>query len=171
MPTSRELRGGRARLGDASGVTLIELVISISIVAIAVTGTLLSISRSVRSSADPLIVHQALAVGEAYLEEVLLKEYYDPNLGAGGGVCPMSEASRDLYDNLCDYDGLADAGARDQNNVAVVGLEGYNVAIAVEETTATLGALTGDPDVVRVDVTVSNGNVVNLTLSGYRTNY
>lgn len=159
------------RLCDTGGVTLIELVISISIVAVAVTGTLLSINRTVRSSADPMIVRQALAIGEAYIEEILLKGYYDPDLGAAGGVCPVAEASRDLYDNICDYDGLSDAGARDQNNNAVAGLASYQVDVAVESATATLGALVGDPAVVRVDVTVASGAEVNLTLSGYRANY
>ena len=68
-------------------LTLIDLIISITIVGIAVTGTLLSINRSVRSSADPLIAQQALIVAGAYLEEILLNDYYDPDLGALGGVC------------------------------------------------------------------------------------
>ena len=88
-------RSPAARLREASGVTLIELVISITIVGIAVTGTLLSINRSVRSSADPLVVQQALVVAGAYLEEILVNDYYDPDLGAVGGVCPATEASRD----------------------------------------------------------------------------
>ncbi len=159
------------RLRDTGGVTLIELIISISIVAVAVTGTLLSINRTVRSSADPMVVRQALSIGEAYLEEILLKGYYDPDLGAAGGVCPAVEASRDLYDNICDYDLHSDAGARDQDNNAIAGLTSYQIDVAVETVTATLGALVGDPAVVRVDVTVASGAEVNFTLSGYRTNY
>ena len=164
-------RGWAAQLCDTAGVTLIELVISISIVAIAATGTLLSINRTVRSSADPMIVKQALAVAEAYLEEVLLRDYYDPDLGAIGGICPANEASRDLYDNLCDYDLLDDSGARDQDGNAIAGLGDYRVRITVEDTGATLGALAGSAQVVRVDVRVTNSPVVDITLSGYRTNY
>ena len=159
------------RLRDTGGVTLIELVIAISIVAVTVTGTLLSINRTVRGSADPMVVRQALSIGEAYLEEILLRGYYDPDLGAAGGVCPAVEASRDLYDNICDYDGLSDAGARDQDNNAIAGLASYQVDVAVETATATLGALVGDPAVLRVDVTVASGAEVNFTLSGYRANY
>ena len=159
------------RLRDTGGVTLIELVIAISIVAVTVTGTLLSINRTVRSSADPMVVRQALSIGEAYLEEILLRGYYDPDLGAAGGVCPAVEASRDLYDNICDYDGLSDAGARDQDNNAIAGLASYQVDVAVETATATLGALVGDPAVLRVDVTVASGAEANFTLSGYRANY
>ena len=114
-------RNFAARLRETSGVTLIELIIAITIVGIAVTGTLLSINKSVRSSADPLVVQQGLIVAEAYLEEILLNDYYDPDLGAVGGVCPAKEASRDLYDNVCDYDSLTDVGARDQDNFAIPG--------------------------------------------------
>ncbi|MEE9280444.1 MAG: type II secretion system protein [Myxococcota bacterium] len=179
MPTSPEPRrrgacGARswaAQLRDAAGATLIELVISIVIVAIAVTGTLLSINRTVRSSADPMIVKQALAVAEAYLEEVLLRDYYDPDLGAVGGICPLAEASRDLYDNICDYDLLDDSGARDQDGNAIAGLGSYRVRISVDAAGAALGGLAGSAQVVRVDVRVTNVGVVDITLSGYRTNY
>lgn len=179
MPTSPErgrsiwtwLRRARARARDRSGVTLVELVLSIVIIGVTVTGTLLAINRTVRSSADPMIVKQALAIGEAYLEEILLKDYYDPEQGAGAGICPAVEASRDLYDNLCDYDTLDDSGARDHEDNAIAGLEGYRVRVSVETAAATLGALTGDTEVVRVDVRVTHSDVVDLTLSGYRTNF
>lgn len=166
MPTSPE------RLRDTSGVTLVELVLSIVIISVTVTGTFLAINRTVRSSADPMIVKQALAIGEAYLEEILLKDYYDPDLGAGGGICPLVEpAGRPEYDNVCDYDTLDDSGAEDHDGNAITGLESYRVRVAVETAAANLGALTGDTEVVRVDVRVTHGSVVDLTLSGYRTNF
>ena len=164
-------RNFAARLRETSGVTLIELIIAITIVGIAVTGTLLSINKSVRSSADPLVVQQGLIVAEAYLEEILLNDYYDPDLGAVGGVCPAKEASRDLYDNVCDYDSLTDVGARDQDNFAIPGLGGYTIAVAVETANANLDTLNGPTQVIRVDVNVTDGAVVDFTLSGYRTNY
>ncbi len=160
-----------ARVSETSGFTLIELVISITIVGIAVTGTLLSINRSVRNSADPLVVQQALAVAGAYLEEILLMGYYDPDLGAGFGVCPAKELSRDLYDNVCDYDTLTDVGARDQDNTAIPGLGGYTITVSVEAANANLGTLNGPTQVIRVDVNVNDGAIVDFTLSGYRTNY
>ncbi len=161
-----------ARLHERSGVTLIELVISITIVGIAVTGTLLSINRSVRSSADPMVAHQALIIAEAYMEEILVNDYYDPDLGAGGGICPMAEVGgRDLYDNVCDYDALTDVGARDQDNNAIAGLGGYTITVSVETANANLGTLNGPAQVIRVDVNVTDGAVVDMTLSGYRTNY
>ena len=80
-------REARRLAAGQSGVTLIELIITIVVISIALTGTLVVISRTVGGSADPMIVRQAVGVAEAYLEEILLKPYYDPVLGAG--VTPL----------------------------------------------------------------------------------
>ena len=161
----------RARLEPSvAGVTLIELTISIAVIGIALAGTLALVQRAALASADPLVQRQASAIAEAYLEEILLRPYYDPDLGAGGGACPAPEASRPLYDNVCDYAGLDDSGARDQTGTAVTGLGPYRVRVSVD-TGATLGSLSGSASVLRVDVRVSHGLPVDFTLSGYRTNY
>ena len=55
---------------------------------------------------------------EAYLEEILLRDYLDPDTSS---VCPAPEATRDLYDNVCDYALLDDAGARSQDGTPVAG--------------------------------------------------
>lgn len=157
----------RASSAEA-GLTLIELVISIAVIAIAVTGTLLAISRTVRASADPMVQRQASAIAEAYLEEILAKPYYDETLGAAGGACPADGGTRATWNNVCDYHGLDDAGARDQFGVAVAGLSAYRVRVTVDSATAALGALSGPSNVLRVDVRVTHPLPVDLLLSGYR---
>jgi MSHA pilin protein MshD len=152
------------------GITLIELVISILVVSIATVGTLAVVQRTTRASADPMITRQATAIAEAYLEEILEKPYYDPDLGAAGGACPVKEASRTLYDNVCDYSALDDASAKDQFGTTPAGLGAYRVRVTVD-TAATLGALSGSATVLRVDVRVTHPLPVDFTLSGYRTNY
>ena len=149
------------------GLTLIELVISIAVLGIALGGALLAVDHTTVRSADPLLQHQASAVAEAYLEEILLKSFLDPDVGT---VCPASEANRGLYDNVCDYAGLDDSGARDQEGAAVTGLSSYRVRVTVD-TAATLNTLTGSADVLRVDVRVNHGSRVDLTLSGYQASY
>ncbi len=153
-----------------SGVTLIEMVVSIVVIGIALSGTLLAIRSATRASVDPMILHQATAIAEAYLEEILLKPFYDPDTGSGGGVCPSAEASRSLYDNVCDYQGVDDSGPKDQNGSVVAGLSAYRVRVSVD-TTATLGALTGSTQVVRVDVRVTHSDLVDASISAYRTEY
>lgn len=165
LPVVAPAAGG---LRDPCGVTLVELIIAIVVISIALTGTLVAMNRTARQSGDPMVLRQAVGVAEAYLEEILLKPYDDPD----GGVCPAAEGGgRAVYDNVCDYNLLDDFGAKDQTGTAITGLGSYRVRVAVG-TTATLGSLVGPTDdLLRVDVRVTHSNAVDLTLSGYRTHY
>ena len=155
--------------GEA-GFTLIELVVAFTVTAITVTGVLLAVQTAVRHSAYPMIDQQAQAVARAYLEEILPKSYRDPDGPPLGPVCPAPEASRDLYDNVCDYQSVDDFGARDQTGTPVPGLGDYRVRVSVD-TTATLNTLSGSAEVLRVDVRVTHSDLVDTTVSAYRAFY
>lgn len=58
-----------------SGVTLIELIISMVIISISLTGIFTVMNLTVSHSADPVIYHQALSLAEACLEQILLEPY------------------------------------------------------------------------------------------------
>lgn len=152
MPATRRQRG----------VTLVELLVSIVIVSIAASTVLGVLSMTTAGSADPMIRHQAAAIAEAYLEEILLKPLTDPD-GVDG------EAARADFDDLDDYDGLSDAGARDQFGNALARLGDYNVAVTVTPSPA----LPGVPlaDALRVDIVVTHTNDIDFVLSGYRTRF
>ena len=68
------MRGHRER-----GATLIELVISIVVIAIAASAVLGVLSSTVGRSADAMVLSQGVAIAEAYLEEISLKPYDDPD--------------------------------------------------------------------------------------------
>jgi MSHA pilin protein MshD len=155
---------------DVSGVTLVELVIAMVAISLAVTGTLAVVNHTAVASAHPLIERQAASIAEGYLEEILLRAYYDPDLGAGGGACPAPEASRDLFDNVCDYAGTDDQPPLDQEGTPAAGLSGYRVRVSID-TAANLGDLSGSGSVLRVDVRVSHSSVADFVLSGYRARY
>ena len=148
----------------SSGFTLVELIVTIVVVAISVSGILLLMNQNARSSADPAIQRQALAIAESYMEEILLQSYLDPD---NGNVCPAPEASRALFDNVCDYQGLNDAGATDPSGTALPGLGSYAVQVGVD-TSATLGSLSGSAQILRVDVTVTPPFGQAIVLSAYR---
>ncbi len=145
-----------------TGATLIELVISIVIISIAVSAVLMAMTINVERSADPMIRHQAVAIAEAYLEEISLKSFADPD-GTDG------EASRALYDDVDDYNGLTDVGARDQFDAALSGLDDYTVAVSVTPSSALTGI--GSSDLFLINVTVTRAPEINFTVSGYRANY
>ena len=142
------------------GVTLIELVISIVVVAIAASAVLGVLARTTEHSADAMIIAQAVSIAESYLEEVSLRPFDDPD-GADG------EANRADYDDLDDYDGHVDAGARDQFGNAVPGLSGYTVAVSVTPSAGLTGV--DAANAMRIDVRVTHAPLVDLTLTGYRT--
>lgn len=140
------------------GVTLVELVISIVIVAIAISAVLGTLTFASTSSADAMVRQQAVAIANAYLEEALLKPYIDPD-GSDG------ESNRTAFDDVDDYDGLSDDGAHDQFGNALAGLDQYGAHMQVVPE-----AIGGVP-ALRVDVTVTHAGTPTATLSGYRTNY
>lgn len=144
------------------GVTLIELLVSIVVVGIAAGIILGLLATTTGASADPMLRHQASAIAEAYLEEILLRSFDDPD-GVDG------EGSRTAFDDLDDYDGLVDAGAHDQFGNAIAGLGDYTVAVTVTPSSALAGLPAADT--LRVDVNVSRGSDISLLLSGYRARF
>jgi MSHA pilin protein MshD len=138
------------------GVTLVELVVSIIIIAIAVSAIMGVLTMLSTGSADAMIRNQAVAIASSYLEEIRLKSF---TTSAGTG-------SRAAFDDVTDYNGLVDAGARDQFGNAIVGLEQYTVRVTVGA--GTIGSLSG-ANVRRIDVNVQHSAAgVNMTISGYR---
>ncbi len=61
------------------GFTLIELIIFIVVVSAGLAGILAVMDTTVKSSADPMVRKQAMALAESILEEIMAKEYCDPN--------------------------------------------------------------------------------------------
>jgi MSHA pilin protein MshD len=139
----------------AHGMTLVELVIAITVIAIAVTSVLGLLSSIAVRSANALTSTQSAAIASAYLDEALSKAY----------AHTVGPAARANFDDVLDYN-FTDVGARDANDNAIPNLNAYSVQI-----NAGLAALGAIPDAIRVDVTVTapNGTVTQLT--GFRTNY
>jgi MSHA pilin protein MshD len=144
------------------GVTLIELVVAITIVAIAATTVLGAMAAIASRSADAMMQQQAIAIGQAYLDEILQRWVVDPN-----GTPPNT--GRGSWDLVDQYNGLVDVGARDQFGNAITSLGAYTVSVATFATSA----LAGVPAAAarRIDITVSYSPNGSVTLSGYRTNY
>ena len=144
------------------GVTLVELVIAIVIVGIAGAALYAAMAAIGGRSADPLLRQQSRVLAEAYLEEILLQDFLDP---ASATQCPAPPALRQNYDNVCDYAGLVDNGARSAYGEALAGLEGYRVSVAV--TPQAWNGLASS-DVLYVLVTVRDPAGQELQLGGYR---
>lgn len=142
------------------GMTLIELVISIVVIAIAVSAVLGVLTANVGRSADAMIVSQAASIAEAYAEEIALKPFADPD-GASG------ESARADFDDAGDYDGLVDSGAVDQFGNAIPELDDYTVSVSVTPSSALPGV--DSADALRIDVRVQRAPHVDFVLTEYKT--
>jgi MSHA pilin protein MshD len=144
------------------GVTLIELVVAITIVAIAATAVLGAMSTITARGAETMVRQQAVAIADAYLEEILLQPVVPP----AGAPVPTSRAN---FNDVDQYNGLIDVGARDQFGNPLPNLSGYTVSVTVAQTAALPGIAASNAR--RIDVSVTDPNGVSVTLSGYRANY
>ncbi len=163
-----------------TGFTLIELIIFIVIVSVALAGVLTVLNITTKTSADPIIRKQALAIAEALLEEVMLQPftYCDPDDPASAtaisvagcatpeAIGPEAGENRNAgtttpFDNVNDYHGLSTT-----TNVAGAGAATYaaNVTVAAAALD-TIPAASGDA--LLVTVTVNSGFEV-IVLEGYR---
>jgi MSHA pilin protein MshD len=140
-----------------SGFTLLEILTTVIVIALAATALMSVFSSTVRTSADPMFQHQALAIAEAYMEEIRLKDF---------AIGP--ETTRASFDDVRDYNGLTDVGARDQNNNLIAGLNDYTIDVTVVN-----DGLNGIAavDSLRIDIVVSRALIDDVLLSGYRVNY
>lgn len=159
----------RSQRNSQSGLTLVELVVSIVVLAVALTGVLLVIHYTTSRSADPMIQQQAVAIAESYLEEILLRAYDEDAVpdttqteGAWG---PEPGETRGTFNDVNDYHGLIDNGARGQDGLAIVSLSAYRVQVAVTP------IVVGTVPMARVAVSVNHPVGGNLTLTGYRAGY
>ena len=174
------------------GLTLIELIVFIVIVGVALAGILAVMNVTMKSSSDPLIRKQMLAIAESLMTEVQMQAHTwcDPNdaaaatataaadcTGGAGGANDETNATlgpetgevrgsnTSPYDNVNDYNGRASI---------VSGLtgtafpSGYSASISVAQ--AALGDLAASSASLLITVTVSHGSQ-SLTLHGYRARF
>ena len=143
-----------------AGFTLIEVIVTIVVLSVAATAIMSMFTNTIRTSADPMIQQQALSIAEAYMEEILLKPFSDPEL-------PDGETTRVTFDDVSDYDFLTNAAIEDQDGVAIAALSGYTVSVTVTPG----AALNGIADALRIRVSIDHTVLDPIVLHGYRTNY
>lgn len=183
------------------GVSLVELVVFILIVSVGIGGILGVMNLTTRTSADPLAHKQALAIAEAYLEEVLAMPftYCDPddaNAATAESTGPVNPADPTVcatnlevmgaenmggletrgsatlpYDNVNDYNSLPTGVPANVDGTPIVNLGNYQVAVAIVPQSLTDGT-NAVPAAASLRVTVTvTGPGTTVVLDGYRTRY
>ncbi len=146
--------------------TLIEIIVTLVVIAIAGVALVSVFTSTVRGSADPLIQQQATTIAEAYVEEILLRSFDDPQGGESG--TDEGEAGRSEYDDVKDYRSLVAGPAADQLGNPIPALANYTVTVSVSN-----NAFNGiaAADALRIDVSVDHPAIDPILVSAYRTRY
>ena len=179
--------GGRCR-----GASLVEVIMFIVIVGIAAGAILMVFANATRTSADPLVRKQALAIAESLIEEIRLMPYtfcdpddanastaIGPFVGPTGCAATVEvmgpEAGETRYaaltpfDNVNDYNGFAMAGGiLDITGATIAGLGAYSAAMAV--TPLAFGGIAA-AEAQQITVTVTGPANITVTLDGIRTRH
>lgn len=171
------------------GISLVEVILFIVIVGSAVGGVMGLYMTTMRSSADPLIRKQALAIAESLLEEVRLKPFTDcdpddPNVYTPSAACTIAEgigpdggetrySGTSPFDNVNDYHNFSTAtaipaGICDLDASCIAALAGYTASITVVPT-AFNGIAASDALLITVTVTGPTGEAI--ALSAFRTRH
>jgi MSHA pilin protein MshD len=151
---------------EQRGVTLIELVVFIVIIAISLVALLRVFDQAVQSSVDPIARSRALECAQAKLDEVLARRFDENNLGnvpACGSAQPDALACAGIspdgdFDDVGDYNGQTDTS-----------LANCSIAVTVAAAGADLGLAASQARRLTVTATSTGGEVV--TLAAYKVNF
>ncbi|WP_207060641.1 prepilin-type N-terminal cleavage/methylation domain-containing protein [Motiliproteus sp. SC1-56] len=174
---------------SSAGFTLVELVVTIAVLAIALLAVANSLRFSSQYSADPLWQAKAVALAEAYSDEILGKRFDERTalggvpacvgIGASAGQCtPAADfgaalaeeagETRASFDDLDDFHGL-DESPRSAEGTPLAQYAGYGVRVSVHYAGSELGL---DPfDAKAVTLTVTPPGQAPLVFSFYRGNF
>lgn len=88
-----------------SGATLIELIVSIVVISVALTGLMMTISISMRHSADGFVQIRAAELAQAYMDMLVTMEY-QPENNTNPLLNPLSQLDlNDFCGNTTEYPG------------------------------------------------------------------
>lgn len=182
------------------GLTLIEMVLTIVILAISLVAITSFLSSGVGRSADTTLELRSAALAQSYLDEILGKRFDERSHPRGIPPCrsnctlfanfgPDGGETRDKFDDVDDYDGLDEGEGQltplqDANGVARTGYESFRVRIsvrymdvAVSGTEENLAVAANDLDdnedakVITVTVNFLNSGTEGIAYSAYKSNF
>jgi MSHA pilin protein MshD len=162
------------------GFTLIELVVGITLVAIAATLLVNLIVPAWRQSAEPLVQQRAASLAQSLMDEILSKRYDETTPDGGVPRCDPctvslgaeSGESRATFDDVDDYNAYcgSDVPVQDTNGDAIGGYDSYLMRICVSYDSAYNGGNAGT-DAKRITVTITPSANVPIIFTAYRANF
>lgn len=183
QPAANKVRNVRVK---AAGFSLVEMVVSILIISIAMVGISSSLAFGLRHQSDGIWRTKAVALAEAYFEEISARRYDENTPNGGVPACSPTTTScstsanfadgevRGDFDDVDDYNGISDMPPQDATGVTRSGYNNYRVSVDVAYATAAQVAALGladatDAKIVTIRVTPPGQQDMEFTL--LRSNY
>ncbi len=169
-----------------NGFTLVELIVAMVLIAIAMLGITYSLSFGLKYQSHGLSQAQAVALAQAYLDE-MLGQKFDANTPTGGvppchpstiACAPASSfggaGPRAAFTSINDYHGLDESPPLDMDGNPMSGYNGYRVQVEVRYADAAEQSVLGldaptDAKLLQVRVGMPDGT--NLVVAAYRGNF
>ncbi len=159
---------------DCRGVSLVELIVFLVVIAIALGATVSVFTQSLYSANDPLIRTRALELAQAQLDEVLARKFAENTPTGGVPACGSLDSPSPctgFATSDADFDDVGDfAGFVDNTTYP-----GYSISVSIANAGGELG-ITAD-QARRITVVVSTPPIsgapsgTSVTLSAYRVNF
>lgn len=162
----------RARSNNHGG-TLIEAVLAIVVLGIAMPPLVGLLQQVAARSADDTYQAMAVTYAESLMEEIVSKNFEDPNLA--NGSFGTEESSRAAYDDVDDYNGLVESPPKRLDGTPLDQYGGFTRTTTVDNVTSAApdpvtAAANGSTELkrIRVKVTWTGGKGGELTLETMR---
>lgn len=171
---------------QTSGFSLVEMIVTILIISIATVGISSSLAFGLKHQSDGIWRTKAVALADAYFEEIAAKRYDENTPNGGLPACSPTTTNcssvanfddgetRENFDDVDDYNGVSDMPPQDANGNPRTGYNNYRVSVDVAYASAAQVAALGlatasDAKVVTIRVTPPGQQDMEFTL--LRSNY
>jgi type II secretory pathway pseudopilin PulG len=148
---------------ERTAFTIAEALMAGTILAIVSATATLPFAAGLQQNVESARLEQAVALGQAMMEEILARPFTDPNNSSMTPGPESDETSRDKFDNIDDYNGYAESDhiARDYTNAAITdpAVKDLWRSVTVQYVTMPNQSSTDVNSFARVTVTVYNDTV------------
>jgi MSHA pilin protein MshD len=169
------------------GFTLVETVIVIVMVGAMMAGMTSLFMNNVNNSHRPYLRQKALAVANAFMDEIVHKRWNECTpvgggaVNTGAGLCPDGVTAipaigpdgetRSTYDDIDDYNAISgQTPPQDSSGTAIPGYTGYSVDVSVTQPGGSWNSIPA-ADLRLITVTVTSSTNESISISTWRVNY
>lgn len=156
--------------GRSRGLTLVECLIAASVLAIAASAALVPFAAGLKQTQDSARLEQAAELASSLLDEIAAHPFEDPDNANDRTLGPdAGETSRQLFDNVDDYNGYSDPTTAPTDargaSLTASNLAGLRRTVTVSYVTLSGQAVQPNHVFALVTVRVFDGSALILTVN------